>query len=188
MRKMLLFLFEGYCEFEVTVAISMIRNEVEVVTVASDRLPIRSEAGLVTIPDLSLNEVAHREYEGIIIPGGDLKPVVDMQSIYDLTADLYTNNKIVASICSGVYIPAKAGVLKGQTYTVTLSGEQRDFLGSFEETGFVYEPVVQTGNLLTAQGHAYAEFAVTLAEMLGVSSENKAAFYSGKRNVMMETN
>ena len=61
----------------------------------------------------------------------------------------------------------KAGVLDSVPYTVAFTEEQRGFLG-FPETGFVNQPVVDAGNILTAQGHAFVDFGLRLAGKLGM--------------------
>ncbi|WP_139070076.1 hypothetical protein [Bacillus sp. FJAT-27225] len=82
---------------------------------------------------------------------------------------------------------AKADVLHDVPYTVTLSKEQRDFLGCFDEEHYCYKPFVLYNNILTAQGHAYVDFVIQLNQMIGEVAPESIDFYKGKRNNLMET-
>ncbi|GAA0338010.1 type 1 glutamine amidotransferase family protein [Bacillus carboniphilus] len=185
-RKALLLVFTGYCEFEVSVAISMLRGTHDLHTVSIDKNPCKSEAGLTTIPDYTIDEIDTREYDVIMIPGGDLKSIAEATKLFELVRSISENGKVVGAICSGVFVAAKAGILEDVPYTVTLSKQQREFLGSFPEETFHYSPTVKYQNILTAQGHAFVEFGIELNKMLTNVNESTVEFYLGKGNQMME--
>ncbi|MFD1778455.1 DJ-1/PfpI family protein [Fredinandcohnia salidurans] len=188
MRKILLAIYDSFSEFEITVATAMLRGTHQIITVADSLKTITGESGLQFVPHLMYQQVDPTDYDGIIIPGGDLINVKDTMELYDITKTLHEQNKLTAAICSGTYVLARAGVLEGKPYTVTLHQEQRNFLGCFEEENFRYEPVVKSGNVITAQGHAYVDFALAISEKLGAlhHSEFTKEFYKGQRNRLME--
>ncbi|MCC3357046.1 DJ-1/PfpI family protein [Bacillus sp. REN16] len=188
MRKILLAIYDTFSEFEITVATAMLRGTHQVVTVADSLNTITGESGLQFVPHLMYQQVDPTEYEAIIIPGGDLIHVKDTKELFQITQNFYQHNKLTAAICSGAYVLARAGVLEDKPYTVTLHQEQRNFLGCFDEEKFRYEPVVKKGNVITAQGHAYVEFALVIAEQLGALSHPvfTREFYKGERNRLME--
>ncbi len=186
-KKALLFIFDGFCEFEISTAISMLRSTHDLHTFAVERTPCKSEAGLTTVPDFSIEELTVDEYEVLLIPGGDLQPIADKDELFDYVKMFAVSGKLVGAICSGVYVLAKAGVLHNRSYTVTLSKEQRDFLGCFEETSNVYVPIVMADNIITAQGHAYVEFGIEINKQIKQVSDGTIEFYQGKRNRMMES-
>jgi len=187
-RKALLFVFEGYCEFEIAVAISMLRSSHDLFTFGLEKKAIKSEAGLTTLPDLIVDEITDDEYDVLIIPGGDLRPIAEFESnqLYEVTKQFVEDGKVTAAICSGVYVLAKAGVLTEAPYTVTLAKEQRSFLGCFEEDNYCYAPTVKHNNILTAQGHAFVSFGIELSKMVRDVSQDTLDFYNGKINKMME--
>ncbi|MBM7621006.1 putative intracellular protease/amidase [Bacillus tianshenii] len=185
-KKALLFIFEGYCEFEIAPAISMLRDSHELYTFSLGKTPCRSEAGLLTIPCMSVDEVDPVDFDMLIIPGGDLEEIAEADALFELAGKFGAENKITAAICSGVFVLARAGLLKDAPYTITLSKEQRLFLDCFEEELFSYRPVVSKGNVLTAQGHAYVEFGIALNKMVKEISCEKEDFYRGKGNAFME--
>ncbi|MEH7385360.1 DJ-1/PfpI family protein [Bacillus sp. JJ1521] len=188
MKKILLAIYDSFSEFEITVTTAMLRGTHQIVTVADSLKMITGESGLQFMPHLMYQQVDPTEYEGIIIPGGDLINVKDTEELFELTNIFYKQNKVTAAICSGTYVLARAEVLEDKPYTVTLHQEQRNFLGCFEEEHFRYEPVVRTGHVITAQGHAYVDFALAIAEQLGALNhpEFTKEFYKGQRNRLME--
>ncbi|CAG9622463.1 DJ-1/PfpI family protein [Sutcliffiella rhizosphaerae] len=185
-RKALLFIFEGYCEFEIATAISMLRDTHSIKTCALENRIYTSEAGLRTEPDFILEEVNAMEYDLIIIPGGDLAPIANAQELFHLVESFAKIGKIVAAICSGPFVLAKAGLLKEATYTATLSKEQRKFLGGFNEDSYIYSNVVTAGNIVTAQGHAFVEFGIEVNKLMREVSKDSITFYSGEGNRLME--
>ncbi|MGD6834452.1 DJ-1/PfpI family protein [Sutcliffiella halmapala] len=185
-KKALLFIFDGFCEFEIAPAISMLRNSHELYTFSVKKNPCRSEAGLMTMPDMSLDEVDPMEFDLLIIPGGDLRPIADADALFELVGKFGAFNKVTAAICSGVFVLAKAGLLKINPYTVTLAKEQRIFLDCFEEELFSYQSVVSAGKVLTAQGHAFVEFGIALNKLVTEVSTEKEDFYRGRGNAFME--
>jgi protein deglycase len=185
-KKALLLLFNGYCEFEITTAISMLRDTHVLHTFALEKSLCSSEAGLKTDPDFTIKEVNPDDYDVLIIPGGDLQTIAEAKELFKWVRTYAEKGKIIAAICSGVYVLAKSDVLNNTPYTVTLSKEQRDFLGAFNEDYYLYKPIVRHKNILTAQGHAYVDFGIELNSMLGQLNEETKDFYKGKRNSIME--
>lgn len=164
----------------------MLRGTHELHTFSIDKNPCKSEAGLTTIPDYTIDEIDTEEFEVIMIPGGDLKPIAEETELFELVRSFSENGKVVGAICSGVFVAAKAGILEGVPYTVTLAKQQREFLGSFPEETFDYSPTVKYQNILTAQGHAFVEFGIELNKMLTDVDESTVEFYLGKGNRLME--
>lgn len=164
----------------------MLRETHNLFTISVEKTSCKSEAGLTIIPDLTFNEGNPDNYEVLIIPGGDLQPIAEATELFSWVKNFADHGKIVAAICSGVYVLAKSDILKGVPYTATLTREQRDFLGSFEEENFFYKPFVTHKNILTAQGHAYVDFGIELNKMVREVSEDAIGFYMGKRNIYME--
>lgn len=185
-KKALLLLFNGYCEFEIATAISMLRDTHALHTFSIEKSFCKSEAGLKTVPDFTINEVNPDDYDVLIIPGGDLQTIAEANELFKWVRTYAEKEKIITAICSGVFVIAKADVLNNTPYTVTLSKEQRDILGVFNERYYLYKPIVRHKNILTAQGHAYVDFGIELNSMLRQVNEETKDFYQGKRNSIME--
>ena len=80
---------------------------------------------------------------------------------------------IIGAICSGPMFLAQAGLLKEKKYTDSLFVEMRDQFSFIEEDNFEAAPVVEAGNIITAQGSAFNDFAVHVARKLGYECPDK---------------
>ncbi len=188
MKQVGLLLFPGFSEFEVMVALSLVPSTThEVVTLALDENNVKSEAGLLCQPHHKLSDLEPTDLEVLIVPGGDMVHLKDAEPLFAFVKELYKQEKMLAAICSGPYVLAQAGVLEDRPYTVTLTQEQRTFLGCFDETHFLYGPVVEDGNIITAQGHAFIPFGLAVAKYLDPElSADVYSFYEGRANTLME--
>lgn len=183
MKKILLFVYPTFAEFEITVATALLKNKFEIITAGLTKELIISETGLQVQPHIELREVRVEEYEGIIIPGGDEVQMKDAEGLFSVVRQFHEQEKLVAAICAGPYALAKAGLFKEISYTVTIDYQKLD---CFPVENFVYKEVVQHSNIITAQGHAFVPFGIAIASYFGVANEHNTNFYGGKGNVMME--
>ncbi|MDQ4077032.1 MAG: DJ-1/PfpI family protein [Chloroflexota bacterium] len=185
-RNILLLLFPSFSEYEVTIATAVLRDTHHLTTVALVPEPVTGESGLQVMPHAALDEIDPSEYEALIIPGGNMFYLKRARPLFDFVRTLHDQGTLLAAICSGPYVLARAGVLASRRYTVTLTPQQRAYLGCFEERGFCYDPIVEDENVLTAQGHAYVEFGLRIGERLGAIRDNTVHdFYRGVRDFRM---
>lgn len=181
--------YPGFSEFEVTVALALLARTHDVVNVGLDRGPVRGEGGLTVLPERALAEVDPTAFAAILVPGSaDMFVLKDRPDLDAFLRAAHAGGALLGAICGGPYVLGRAGVRDGRPYTVTFTAEQRAFLGVFPEEGFEYRDVVRAGKVVTAQGHAFAEFGLTVAEALGaiVNVEGARTFYRGLGNPGME--
>lgn len=170
--KILILVYEGFAEFEITFLGYVAREEKnEVVTVAPDDTPqVRGMGGLMVTSDLRLGDVEPGEYAALIIPGGTPESIFDREEVGALIRRFHEAGKLVAAICMGPVHLAKAGMLAGRPFTTSASQNYRDV---FEWHRKVDDPVVVDGKIITAKGEAFVNFAFTVMEQLG-AYQNKA--------------
>lgn len=181
MDKVLVLLYPGFAEFEVTIATELLKDTHEIITIAASKAVLTAESGLQLLPHLAVSEVNPAEYAAIIIPGGtDLRELRPAETVR-LVRTMYDQGKLVAAICGGPYVLALAGITHEKTYATTLYKEHRDFLGDFCEENVRQEAqLLEDGNVVTATGSAYAEFGLLVAEKLGLTiSDRRARFFLG---------
>ncbi|QWG46007.1 glutamine amidotransferase [Bacillus mycoides] len=183
MKKILLFVYPTFAEFEITVATALLKNKYEIITAGVTKEMVISETGLQVQPHIELNEVRVEEYEGILIPGGDAIHMKEAELLFSVIRQFSEKEKLVAAICAGPYALARAGLFKEISYTATIDYQKLD---CFPVENFVYEEVVQQSHIITAQGHAFVPFGIAIASYFGVANEHNINFYSGKGNMMME--
>ncbi|EJQ49583.1 Uncharacterized protein BWINRASL_03428 [Bacillus mycoides] len=183
MKKILLFVYPTFAEFEITVATALLKKEYEIITTALKKEMIISETGLQVQPHIELSEVHVEEYEGILIPGGEEVHLKDAELLFSIIRQFSEQEKLVAAICAGPYALARAGLFKEISYTATIDYQKLD---CFSVENFVYTEVVQHSHIITAQGHAFVPFGIAIASYFGVANEHNINFYRGKGNVVME--
>ena len=183
MRQVLLLLYPTFSEFEVTVATAVLRASRQLVTIALDEGPVTSEAGYRVLPDATVAAVDPDACDALIVPGGDVTSLMEAQPLFALVRALAEREALLAAICAGPYVLARAGLLRDRPSTVGFTREQRRFLGCFAEEGYRPEAVVEDGRVVTAQGQALVEFGLRVGERLG-AAKNPAvrAFYTGQLN------
>ena len=111
-----------------------------------------------------------KEYDGIVIPGGlpGATNLRDDACVIEIVQQFNREHKLIAAICAGPIVLAKAGILKDKICTCSPGFET-------QLTGANYqEAIVQKDDyIITGKGPAAAlEFGYTILESLGYDSSN----------------
>jgi len=89
----------------------------EVRTLSSDRAPVRTSSGLTLVPDGTF-EQAPRTIDTLIVPGGDgTREAVRDESLLAWVVDASSRARRTASVCTGAFLLAAAGLLDGRHAT-----------------------------------------------------------------------
>ena len=86
-----------------------------VFTVAREAETIRARAGLVVTPDYTFAN--HPQIDLVIIPGGVVTAQIETRSVIGWIARTAATAKITASVCTGSFLLAQAGLLGGKSAT-----------------------------------------------------------------------
>jgi len=87
----------------------------QVATVARTRDPVRARAGLVTVPDHGFSDCP--ELDLLIVPGGVVNAELARPEVIDWIRSTAARTPLVASVCTGAFLLAKAGLLSGRRVT-----------------------------------------------------------------------
>ena len=166
----MIYIFEGMADFEVTLlAHLLVGDSAEEITVVSDALQtICSGSGMMFKAHKTIREVDAEAVKGIIIPGGWNKNISD--DLIKLVQKLDTDNKLIAAICAGPMVLAKAGVLENRCYTTAIvewKDKHQAFFNiddPFPRQHFRNERVVRDHNIITAKGVAFVDFALEVCD------------------------
>ena len=176
-KKVAFLIYPMFCNYEIAHTLATLeRYGKEFVVFAKDKTAIKCEEGMTVIPDKTLDEFEIGEYDCLLlsgIGGGDPAGV-----IFD---DVYTNflkqftgrdDIVLASISISPTLLARAGLLKGKKFCVGMYEESREELNFFEYENQQRAPVVVDGNVITAMGMAFREFAIEIIRKLGYKCED----------------
>jgi transcriptional regulator GlxA family with amidase domain len=137
----------------------------EVITVSRDGKPVRTSSGLTVTPDACLQE-APRRIDTLIVPGGDGRADAEHdQVLLDWIGVASATARRTASVCTGAFLLARAGLLDGRRVT-THWASARELQSSYPAVHVDADPIyIQEGDLWTSAGvTAGMDLALALVE------------------------
>lgn len=161
---------DGFEEIEALTPVDVLRRaNVHVDLVGMDDLKVTSSHQITIQMDCVFNDQI-KEYDGIVIPGGlpGATNLRDDARVIEIVQQFNLEHKLIAAICAGPIVLAKAGILKDKICTCSPGFET-------QLTGANYqEAIVQKDDhIITGKGPAAAlEFGYTILESLGYDSSN----------------
>lgn len=136
--------------------------------IASENKPYSSEDGFPVTPAKTVDEADPSDYACIILPGtiNPLPALFDEKLINFLYRGKDTG-ALFAAISSAPILLSKAGLLDGKDYTAGYFMQMAETFPFVDKSHFVHRPVVEDGNVITAIGMFFREFAQAVLERLG---------------------
>ncbi len=83
--------------------------------VAVDREPVRARAGFTVVPHHTIRD--HPPLDVLLVPGGVHEPELERAEVMEWIARQAGTAKVVASVCTGAFLLARAGLLAGLEVT-----------------------------------------------------------------------
>ncbi len=167
--RVALFYYDGFSGFE-TVLVGLLFRGHDFISVALENREYCSEERQRYCVDQVVKDVDVDSIDLLVIPGGEPALMVGNQELKAFVEELLRREKKVAGICGGASILAGFGLLKGKRCTGMTSGVRptHESYKYYSDALVSDDQVVVDGNIVTAQGQAYAEFAVELARQMGL--------------------
>ena len=171
MDSILCYIYPDMADFEVVVLLHRLRNAGgrRIITIAETMDEVTSQSGFRYLPDMTIAEAASIDAEALIIPGGPINN--DQNAILPMIRQLNDAGRLIAAICFGPQFLGRAGVLDGRAFTTSCSQEhirQRGLVDPFPRETYVNQRAVRDGNIITAQGHAFVDFAMEVCRYLQI--------------------
>ena len=147
----------------------------EAVTFSAGREPVKSEDGFTILPDRDLTEFDRGEFDSLVLPGiwEPLPVMLDERIIRFLEQFRGDGDILIAAISAGPLLLGKAGLLEGRRFTHGVFEEFLDAFPVMPRENAVRTYLVEDGNLITAYGGAFREFAVAVAHRLGIDCRDQ---------------
>lgn len=168
MKKQVIFvILEQYADWEyaflATALQSRIRDKTspyEVKTLSADGKPVKSIGGFTTVPDYSA-DTCPSDYAGIVLVGGMSWRTEEAKKIAPLVKAVYESGKTVGAICDATVFLGMNGLLNDRKHTSNTLEDLQEGAGEkyTNSDNYVHEQAVRDGNLTTANGTGYLEFA-----------------------------
>lgn len=170
MKKITVFYYDEFAEFEIVLALLLLRRTSAVTTVALEKRNYQSEELQWYCNENTLEDVDPSQIDLLLIPGGDSRAMFENMELKRFIDNVVRSGGKVASICGGSELLAALGFLDGRRCTGNTSGvfETDESYPYYEKALLVKdEYVVVDGPFITGQGQAYAEFAVEVTRQMG---------------------
>ena len=165
MATVLVPLADGCEEIEAVTIIDLLRRAGISVVVAGLKAGIvTASRGVQLMPDVTLDEALHHEYDMVVLPGGmpGAANFKDDARMIALLKKMAAAGQYTAAICAAPMVLAEAGLLDGKQAT-----SYPGFLDAIPGVTLSSAAVVQDGKVLTSRGPGTAmDFALALIEVL----------------------
>ena len=164
-RTVLIVLFDGVQSLDVTGPLEVFANApgYHVTTASLDGQPVTTSSRLTIVPDASLRDLSGRT-DLLIVPGGEGARRPD-QALVRWIAAHARHAARVASVCTGTFLLAEAGLLHGRRVT-THWAYCAELAGQYPDLTVDPDPIfIVTGDLATSAGvTAGIDLALALVE------------------------
>ena len=173
-KQIYVLLYDNFADFEIIQALFLLRDE-KITFVGFKEQMYTSVCQLRVMTDLKVSEVNVDAVDLLLIPGGEPKHLIANPHMQPWVEELTTflrsldqKGTKIAAICGGPTFLAHAGILNNRSCTGSVAEDEKHF---FTETLYREDDVVLDGNILTAQGYAFTEFALEIGTMLGLFTD-----------------
>lgn len=166
MKKVYIFLADGFEEIEGLTVVDLLRRAgIEAVTVSikKDKM-VTGAHGISVMADFLFEEIKGTMADMAVLPGGmpGTTNLLACEPLMDMVLGLHSAGAYVAAICAAPSILAEIGLLEGKKATSYPGFEEKMTMAEY-----VYEPVVQDGQVITSRGMGTAiDFSLKLIEIL----------------------
>lgn len=171
MKKAAIMLYPLFSMQEISCTTELFKfYDKEIVTFSAGREPVKSEDGFTILPDKAFEEFRREDFDCLVLPGiwEPLPVMLDERNIRFLEQFRGDRSLVIAAISSSPLLLGKAGLLDGRRFTHGVFEEFMDAFPVMPREGIVRTFMVEDGNLITAYGGAFREFAAAVAHRVGI--------------------
>lgn len=177
MNTILCYASNEMADFEVVLTLQLLRakGRKDIVPVGIDLSPVVGQSGLTLQPRATLAQALNLpDVEALIIPGGPIRPQPD--GLTPLIQKIDREKKLLAAICFGPQYLGRAGILNHHQFTTSCSEDKIKSMqvpDPYPRHNYVEARIICDGNVITAQGSAFVDFAYAVADYLDAFSGHR---------------
>jgi protein deglycase len=182
MKKVLLFVYDSFAEFEISILITCLNgSDYELVTCSpySPGKTVTSTGKLKIMADITVDEVNTDDYAALIIPGGNPYHLLEETKVTKMIRSFFDSSKLVGAICGGPALLGGAGILNHIKYTASLTPNDTQYQPYLNWDNKCEEHLVFDQNVVTSTGSNYIVFAEEILRQLKIvpADEKSPLFY-----------
>ena len=182
MKRTAVLLYDGFCNFEFSVALEMLVMAGKPITVFAKAIkPIRSEEGLVAIAEKTIDKVNMDEYDSLLLTGSaDLRDAAEDEAVLAFIKGFDRSDIIIGAISIAPIMLLKLGMLDGKRFMIGVNKEdllEEGFTQKDMElmTGWddnlknpIPEGYIQAENIITSVSYGFVKWAMAFGRALGL--------------------
>lgn len=176
MKKIYIYLFDGYSDWEIGYVTPEIRKnqDFEIVYFSKNGEDVISMGGLQVKVSESLNDVDMDQMTMLILPGGTMWEGKCDEETKGLIRAAYAKNKPVAAICGAVTCLAGLGMLDRVKHTANDLNYMKAVVPCYEGESLYQQTLAfEDQGIITASGIAPIEFAREIFKATEIKSEEE---------------
>ena len=180
MKKTAVLIYNSFCNFEFSVALEILAlAEKEVVIFAHTKEAVKSEDGLMVLPNQTISEINIDEYDSLILPGAmDIREAIENEEVIEFIRKF--ENKTIGAISIAPLMLVKAGLLSGKPFMAGVNKEEIMEEGFTEQdlekmVGWdanlespVKEGYIITDNIITSISYNFVKWGLAFGRMIGI--------------------
>jgi transcriptional regulator GlxA family with amidase domain len=164
MRNIVYFLvFDGFADWQAALALCEIRRpgDFRLRTVALDRRPVQSMAGMTVLPDVALDEIDVENAVLMILPGGTAWERGEVRPVSATIRRLHDAGATIGALSSGVLALAYAGLVDSRRHTGDYAGHIETYVPEYLGAAhYDAEALAESDSgVITSGGASCVEFA-----------------------------
>lgn len=170
------FYYDNFAEFEIALSWFTLAGKNKIIATALENRPYTSMEGQRFVIDKVLGDLNPSEIDLFVIPGGNPAPLRNNQLLKEMIERIVASGGKVAGICGGSELLASCGFLDKRRCTGEATGVEKEdeSYPLYAHATLCDDYVVIDGPFITAQGQAFAEFAVLLGKITGSLQNDEA--------------
>jgi len=174
-RKIFVFLFNGFADWEISYLTPEIKKsgEFELVYFSQDGNAVESMGGLRVSPGIALKDIKREEVEMLILPGGTAWEKNENNFLDPLVNNLFKAGKSIAAICAATTYLGQKGCLDNVKHTSNDLGYLKAFAPGYRgEQNYINSVAITGQHVITANGIAPVEFAREIFQKLKLHGDD----------------
>lgn len=180
MKKTAVLIYNEFCNFEIAPTLEMLAMAQKPVTIFAKSLnAVRSEEGLVVLPEKTIDEIKLEEYDSLLLPGAmDIREAIGDEAILAFIKQF--DGMLIGAISIAPLLLFKAGLLEGKPFMAGVNLEDLREEGYTSEDlklmigwddcvkGVVSEGYIISDNIVTSVSFEFIRWTLAFGKLLGI--------------------